>query len=43
MFNFKPKEEKFYKMFLEAAKNVNEAAITLRNPSNSLSKKEARC
>jgi predicted phosphate transport protein (TIGR00153 family) len=40
MFNLKPKEDKFYKLFLEAAKNVNEGAIILRESLNSLSDKE---
>lgn len=40
MFNFKPKEDKFYKMFLEAAQNVNEAAMVLRGSLDSLSNKE---
>jgi len=39
MFKFKPKEEKFYKMFLEAAHNVNEAAMVLRQSMNFLSNK----
>lgn len=37
MFNLNPKEDKFYKMFIEAAENVDEAAITLRNSIDSLS------
>ena len=40
MFNFKPKEDKFYMMFLEAAQNVNEGAVILRESLNSLSDKE---
>jgi len=40
MFNLKPKEDKFYKMFLEAANNVNEAAMILRESLDSLSNKE---
>ncbi|AGX43352.1 DUF47 domain-containing protein [Clostridium saccharobutylicum] len=40
MFNFKPKEDKFYKMFEESAQNVTEAAVTLRQSLNSLSNKE---
>ncbi|GKX65963.1 DUF47 domain-containing protein [Inconstantimicrobium mannanitabidum] len=41
MFNLKPKEDKFFIMFLEAAKNVDEAALTLRKSLDSLSTKEA--
>lgn len=37
MFNFNPKEDKFYTMFVESAKNVNEAAIILRANLDSLS------
>lgn len=37
MFNFKPKEEKFYVMFSESASNVNEAAHILRATLNNLS------
>jgi len=40
MFNLKPKEDKFYKLFLEAAQNVNEGAIILRESLDSLSDKE---
>ncbi|HEX9027335.1 MAG TPA: DUF47 family protein [Clostridium sp.] len=40
MFNLKPKEDKFYKLFLEAAQNVNEGAIILRASLDSLSDKE---
>jgi len=40
MFNLKPKEDKFYKLFLEAAQNVSEGAIILRESLNSLSDKE---
>jgi predicted phosphate transport protein (TIGR00153 family) len=40
MFNLKPKEDKFYKLFLEAAKNVNEGAVILRGSLDSLSDKE---
>ena len=40
MFNLKPKEDKFYKLFLEAAQNVNEGAIVLRSSLDSLSNKE---
>ena len=40
MFNFKPKEDKFYKMFEESAQNVTEAAVTLRQSLNALSNKE---
>lgn len=36
MFNFKPKEDKFYNMFVESAKNVNKAAIILRGNLDSL-------
>jgi predicted phosphate transport protein (TIGR00153 family) len=36
MFNLNPKEDKFYKMFIEAAKNVNEAAVVLRKSLDSL-------
>ena len=36
MFNLKPKEDKFYKLFLEAAQNVNEGAIILRASLDSL-------
>ncbi|HEX9024837.1 MAG TPA: DUF47 family protein [Clostridium sp.] len=41
MFNFKPKEDKFYTMFLKAAQNVNKAAMILRKSMDSLSNKEA--
>lgn len=41
MFNLKPKEDKFYKLFLEAAQNVNEGAIILRESLNSLSDKDS--
>jgi predicted phosphate transport protein (TIGR00153 family) len=37
MFNLNPREDKFYKMFIDAAKNVDEAAETLRNSLDSLS------
>lgn len=37
MFNLNPKEDKFYKMFVEAAENVNEAAVVLRKSLDSLS------
>ncbi|MCE5222301.1 MAG: DUF47 family protein [Clostridium sp.] len=40
MFNLKPKEDKFYKLFLKAAQNVNEGAIVLRGSLDSLSNKE---
>lgn len=40
MFNFKSKEDKFYKIFLEVAKNTNEAALIFRESLNSLSNKE---
>lgn len=40
MFNIKPKEDKFYKMFVESAKNVNEGAIILRKNLHSLEDKE---
>ena len=40
MFNFKPKEEKFYVMFSQSAKNVNEAAKILRANLDSLTNKE---
>lgn len=40
MFNLKPKEDKFYKLFLDAAQNVNEGALTLRASLDSLSEKE---
>ena len=40
MFNLKPKEDKFYKLFLEAAQNVNEGAMILRVSLDSLSEKE---
>jgi len=40
MFNLKPKEDKFYKLFLEAAQNVNEGAVILRESLDSLSDKE---
>jgi predicted phosphate transport protein (TIGR00153 family) len=41
MFNFKPKEDKFYRMFIEAAQNVNEAAVVLRKSLDCLSAKDA--
>ncbi|MVX64604.1 DUF47 family protein [Clostridium chromiireducens] len=37
MFNLNPKEDKFYKMFIEAAQNVDEAASVLRKSLDSLS------
>lgn len=37
MFNLNPKEDKFYKMFADAALNVDEAAKTLRDSLDSLS------
>jgi len=40
MFNLNPKEDKFYKLFLEAAQNVNEGAIILKLSLDSLSDKE---
>jgi len=40
MFNLNPKEDKFYKLFLEAAQNVNEGAIILKSSLDSLSDKE---
>ena len=40
MFNLKPKEDKFYKLFLEAAQIVNEGAVILRGSLDSLSDKE---
>lgn len=40
MFNFKPKEDKFYKLFSEAAQNVNEGAVILRGSLDCLSDKE---
>ena len=40
MFSFKPKEDKFYKLFLEAAQNVNDGAIILREGLDSLADKE---
>lgn len=40
MFNFKPKEEKFYVMFSDSANNVNEAAKILRANLDSLTNKE---
>lgn len=40
MFNLKPKEDKFYKLFLDAAQNVNEGAVLLRASLDSLSDKE---
>ena len=41
MFNLKPKEDKFHKLFLEAAQNVNEGAKILRKSLDSLSDKES--
>ncbi len=40
MFNLKPKEDKFYKLFVEAAENVNEGAIFFRKSLDNLSDKE---
>jgi uncharacterized protein Yka (UPF0111/DUF47 family) len=40
MFNNKPKEDKFFKMFSDSAKNVNEAALILRANLDSLINKE---
>ena len=37
MFNLNPKEDKFYKMFIEASQNVEEGAKVLRESLNSLS------
>lgn len=37
MFNLNPKEDKFYKMFIEAAQNVEEGAKVLRKSLDSLS------
>lgn len=37
MFNLNPKEDKFYKMFVEAAQNVDEAAVVLRKSLDSMS------
>lgn len=41
MFNLKPKEERFYTLFSESAKNVNEAAKILRQNLDSLSNKKS--
>ncbi|AWK51827.1 DUF47 domain-containing protein [Clostridium beijerinckii] len=41
MFNLKPKEDKFYKLFLEAAQNVNDGAVILRRSLDTLSDKES--
>jgi predicted phosphate transport protein (TIGR00153 family) len=40
MFSLKPKEDKFYKLFLEAAEIVNEGAILLRHSLDNLQDKE---
>ena len=40
MFNLKPKEDKFFKLFLKAAENINDGAIILRESLDSLSDKE---
>jgi uncharacterized protein Yka (UPF0111/DUF47 family) len=40
MFNLNPKENKFYKLFLEMAKNVNQAAMILKLSLDSLGDKE---
>ena len=40
MINLNPKEDKFYKMFILAAKNVNEAANILRQTMDNLQQKE---
>jgi predicted phosphate transport protein (TIGR00153 family) len=40
MFKLNPKEDRFYKLFLEAAQNVNEGAIILKLSLDSLSNKE---
>lgn len=40
MFNLNPKEDKFYQMISESARNVNEAAIILRKNMDSLKNKE---
>ena len=40
MFNLKPKEERFYKMFSQSATNVNEAAKILRSNLDSLNNKK---
>lgn len=40
MFNLNPKEDKFYKMFSDASKNVYDAAILLRKSVDSLENKE---
>ncbi|ADL52633.1 DUF47 domain-containing protein [Clostridium cellulovorans] len=41
MFNFQPKQDKFYEMFSETAQNVHEAATMLRANLDSLNQKEA--
>lgn len=40
MFNLKPKEEKFYILFFQAAQNVHQAAMILRKSMESLSNKD---
>ncbi|MGL4847384.1 MAG: DUF47 domain-containing protein [Clostridium sp.] len=40
MFNFNPKEDKFFVMFIEEAKNIHEAAILLKKGFENLDKKE---
>jgi predicted phosphate transport protein (TIGR00153 family) len=40
MFNNKPKEDKFYIMFSDLSKNVNEAALILKANLNSLNNKD---
>lgn len=41
MFNLNPKEDKFYKMFKEAAQNVDEAAVVFRKSLDSFSNIES--
>ncbi|MDS0527785.1 DUF47 family protein [Clostridium sp. SHJSY1] len=40
MFNNKPREDKFFRMFSDSAKNVNESALILRANLDSLANKE---
>jgi uncharacterized protein len=42
MFSLKPKEDKFFDMFIEAAKHVNQSALKLRELMDDIGNKEAK-
>lgn len=42
MFSLKPKEEKFFDLFIEAAQNVHQSAVKLRELMDDLGNKEAK-